>query len=64
MKKTDAQILKERAKQYGPAPLMWRAIGNIHFVMENYLLEICSLQGEGPTPEQIGHLAALKQTVV
>ena len=57
---TDEQIMKDRAKQYGPVNRQMETIGSIQMELSKYCLE----RNEGkPSREALAHLAAMGQVV-
>ena len=60
--KSDKEILAERAKSYGPASPMFKAIGTIQW--ENFKFLSQKLGGREPTPVELGQVAALNMSVV
>ncbi len=60
-KQTDAQIMKERAKTYGPVESQMETIG----VIQAELFQYCMDRNDGePSRAALAHLAALNQGVV
>jgi len=60
-KQTDHQIMKDRAKVYGPVSEQMAVIGSIQMELTRYCLE----RNEGnPSRKALAHLAALNQGVV
>jgi len=60
-KQTDAQIMKERSRSYGPVASQMEVIGVIQFELFKY----CLMRNEGdPSREALGHLAAWNMAIV
>ena len=60
-KQTDHQIMKDRAKAYGPVNEQMAVIGSIQMELTRYCLE----RNEGnPSRKALAHLAAMNQGVV
>ncbi len=60
-KKTDAQIMQERSRRYGPVSEQMAVIGSIQMELTMYCLE----RNEGnPSRKALAHLAAINQAVV
>lgn len=60
-KLTDSQIMKDRAKVYGPITEQMAVIGSIQMELTKYCLE----RNEGnPSRKTLAHLAAMNQGVV
>ena len=53
--KTDSQIMKERAKTYGPVQQQMEVIGKIQFELFQYCLD---RNGGDPSRKALAHLAA------
>ena len=59
-KLTDAEIMRDRAKEYGPVKSQMAVIGTIQMELSKYCLE----RNEGkPAPKALAHLAALNLAV-
>ncbi len=60
-KQTDAQIMKERSRTYGPVQNQMAVIGAVQMELTKYCLE----RNEGnPSRKALAHLAAINQAVV
>ena len=53
--KTDSQIMKERAKTYGPVQQQMEVIGKIQFELFQYCMD---RNGGDPSRKALAHLAA------
>jgi len=53
--KTDSQIMKERARTYGPVQQQMEVIGTIQFELFQYCLD---RNGGDPSRKALAHLAA------
>ena len=60
-KLTDHQVMKERSEVYGPVKDQMEVIGSIQFELTQYCVK---RNGEDPSRETLGHLAAMNQGVV
>ncbi len=64
----DKEVLKQRGKQYGPMAPMWEAIGAMQWENFKFLLQKSRSDfpviDQDPSPEELGHLAAMNMTVV